>query len=349
MIEYASGNLLEADVEALVNTVNCIGVMGKGIALQFKQAYPKNFNEYEEACKAKEVQPGKMFTVSTGMLNPKYIINFPTKRHWRGKSKIEDIKSGLVDLIKTVKDLGIRSIAVPPLGCGNGGLDWNEVRPLIEQTFEELPDVQVKIYPPKGSPEPDKMIIGTERPKMTKSRALLIALMKEYAIPGYRLSMLEIQKLAYFLQVVGEPLRLRFVKHFFGPYAENLNHVLQVLEGHYIRGYGDRSKDTQVYILPNATEEALKFLVNEVESLQRLERVLDIITGFETPYGMELLSTVHWVVKEDPRLVSDPNGVVKAVHSWNQRKKQIFKEDHIIMAFNHLKELNMLRAMNSIN
>ncbi|MFN6570416.1 macro domain-containing protein [Dendronalium sp. ChiSLP03b] len=201
MIEFKQGNLLEENAEALVNTVNNVGVMGKGIALQFKQAYPENFRQYEKACRAGEVQPGQMFTVSTDSLfNPKYIINFPTKRHWKSKSKIEDIKSGLVALVAEVQRLGITSIAIPPLGCGNGGLNWLEVKPLIESAFAQLPHVQVIIFEPSGAPAAENMQIATKKPNITRGRALIIHLLEAYGIPGYELTKLEIQKLAYFLQ-----------------------------------------------------------------------------------------------------------------------------------------------------
>jgi len=144
MIRDATGNLLQTDAEALVNTVNCDGFMGKGIALQFKQAWPENFDAYAKACRAKEVRPGHMLVWESGrMVNPRYIINFPTKRHWREKSRLEDIRNSLRALVEDVQRLDIRSIAVPPLGCGNGGLDWQDVRPLIEAAFPELPDTQV--------------------------------------------------------------------------------------------------------------------------------------------------------------------------------------------------------------
>jgi len=151
MVEITRGNLLTADAEALVNTVNCVGYMGKGIALQFKKAFPENFTAYQKACRAGLVQPGKMFTFETGsMLRPRYIINFPTKRHWRGKSRYEDIEAGLRTLVSDVKRLRIRSIAVPPLGCGLGGLDWKKVRPMIEAAFAEVPDVRVMLFEPGG-------------------------------------------------------------------------------------------------------------------------------------------------------------------------------------------------------
>ena len=154
MIETSKGNLLRADTEALVNTVNCVGFMGRGIALQFKQAFPDNFKAYQRACWAGSVVPGKMFVYETGMMvNPKLIINFPTKRDWRGKSRIKDIADGLVALVEEVKRRGITSIAVPPLGCGNGGLEWSLVEPLIEAAFEAVPDVRVALYAPIGTPD----------------------------------------------------------------------------------------------------------------------------------------------------------------------------------------------------
>ncbi len=336
MIELRSGNLLLADAEALVNTVNCVGVMGKGIALQFKQAFPENYDYYRKACSKNLVKPGAMLTYETGsMVNPRMIINFPTKRHWKGKSRLQDIELGLDALKHEVCRVGIKSIAIPPLGCGNGGLDWEQVRPLIEKTFVSLPDVKVLLYAPIGSPEPDQIVIRTPKPKLTRSRALLISLMEEYAVPGYRLSLLEVQKLAYFLQACGEPLRLEFIKHFYGPYAENLNHVLQLLDGHYILGYGDRTKQAQIRVLPNASQYANAFLENDASAKRTLQSASKLIRGFETPYGLELLSTVHWVVKQEK--MEDTEDVIMSVHSWNSRKKKVFNREHILLALAHLR------------
>ena len=289
MIKISQGNLIEAKAEALVNTVNTVGIMGKGIALQFKQAYPENFNAYQKACKTGEVKTGKMFTIHTGqMVNPHYIINFPTKQHWKEKSKIEYIESGLNDLVAQVKRLGIKTIAVPPLGCGNGGLDWNKVRPMIEKAFSQLPEVEVLLFAPEGAPNGDKMPVHTKKPNLTRLRAMLLKLIHRYSDPGYRVSNLEVQKLAYFLQTSGEDLKLDFVKEKYGPYAEKLHFVLQVLEGHFIRGYGDRSKDAQIRLLPHAVQEAEIFLKDDQEAASRLEQISQLIEGFETPYGMEL-------------------------------------------------------------
>ena len=150
MIELRRGDLLKQDAEALVNAVNCVGVMGRGIALQFRKAFPENFKIYEAACKRGEVKPGEMLVFDTHQVtNPRYIINFPTKRHWRDQSRITDIESGLEALVKEVHDRGISSIAVPALGCGLGGLKWSEVRPRIEKAFAKVPDVQVWLFEPE--------------------------------------------------------------------------------------------------------------------------------------------------------------------------------------------------------
>lgn len=341
MIRTATGNLLQADAEALVNTVNCDGFMGKGIALQFKQAWPENFDAYAKACRAKEVRPGQMFVWETGrMVNPRYIINFPTKRHWRGKALIEDIRSGLRALIADVRRLGIRSIALPPLGCGNGGLDWQDVRPLIESAFAELPDTQVQLFSPLGAPEAKTMPVNTRRPTMTISRALFVRAMHQYETLSYRLTLLEIQKLMYFLQEAGEPLRLRFQAGLYGPYAANLNKVLERIEGHLIRGYGDSQKpDTEIELLPNAVQEADSFLKEHPLPIARVKRVSDLIQGFETPYGMELLSSVHWVCIHGKPKATTPEAAIQSVHGWNERKLKMFRPEHIRVAYQRLSEL----------
>lgn len=341
MIENATGNLLQADAEALVNTVNTVGVMGKGIALQFRQAYPENYKAYRRACEHGEVAPGRMFVFRVGALSrPRFIINFPTKRHWRGKTRLQDIDDGLRDLVEVVRRENILSIAIPPLGCGSGGLDWEVVRPRIEAAFAKLPDVQVILYSPGATPLPEAMKVATEPPQMTLSRAALIGLMENYALPGYRLTELEIQKLVYFLQTAGEPLRIDFVKYHYGPYAEVLNHVLQRLEGHFIRGYGDRTRgrDASIRLLPGAAGDAMEIIEEHPETHERLRRVARLIDGYEFPYGMELLATVHWVIKEDPGLRDDLPGVIDGVQAWSTRKRNVLRPEHIELAWNRLRD-----------
>lgn len=154
MIEIVQGDLLAADAEALVNAVNTVGVMGKGIALQFRRKFPEMFAAYEDACRTRHVQPGRMhvFDRGAGTHPARWIINFPTKRHWRDASRMSDVDAGLIDLVATVQRLNIRSIAIPPLGCGLGGLAWAEVRPRIEASFAGLAQVRVLIYAPASPP-----------------------------------------------------------------------------------------------------------------------------------------------------------------------------------------------------
>jgi O-acetyl-ADP-ribose deacetylase (regulator of RNase III) len=201
MIEYASGDILKSGTDALVNTINCVGVMGRGIALQFRHAYPENFRAYAAACRRGEVQPGRMFVFETGQLAaPRYIINFPTKRHWRGKSRIEDIEAGLAALVEVIRARRIRSIAIPPLGSGLGGLDWIEVRPRIKAALAGLADVRVLILEPSGAPTSDAMAHSREVPRMTAGRAALVELMHRYlgGLLDPFVTLLEVHKLMYF-------------------------------------------------------------------------------------------------------------------------------------------------------
>jgi len=338
MIELTRGNILRADAEALVNTVNCVGFMGKGIALQFKKAYPANYEAYRKACEAGEVQPGRMFIFELeSMLNPKYVINFPTKRDWRTKSRYGDVESGLKALVSEVRRLGIRSIAVPPLGCGLGGLDWRKVRPMIEQAFTALPEVRVLLFEPAGAPEARQTPVATKRPKLTVARALFIRLMDRYAAQSYRLTLLEIQKLAYFLQEEGQPLKLNYEAGHYGPYAPNLNKVLEVLERHYTSGYGDTQKpDIEIQLVKGAAQEAEAFLADYEVEQERLDRVSKLIEGFETPYGMELLSSTHWVATHGQPRANDKEEAVQGVAAWNERKRRMFRPDHVRVAWDRL-------------
>ncbi|MCK9874374.1 macro domain-containing protein [Frankia sp. Ag45/Mut15] len=336
MIIEASGNLLEAEAEALVNTVNTVGVAGKGIALQFRQAFPENFKEYQRAARHGEVTPGRMLVHITEQLHPRYIINFPTKRHWRERSRTADIRDGLQDLVKVLVKYKIKSVAIPPLGCGNGGLDWNDVRPLVVAALSEL-DVEIKLYSPEGAPSADVMPVHTDRPRMTAGRAIMILMMHQYRTSDdFRLSALEVQKLAYFMQEVGEKLLLRYTKAAYGPYAENLNHVLQAMEGHYTRGYGDRSREPRIHLLPGAEREAESFLQGREESLDHLVQVRRLVDGWETPYGLELLATTHWALTRAEKQISSRESLHKYVASWTPRKAMLFKENQIDRAVDHL-------------
>lgn len=337
MIQVTTGNLLQADVEALVNTVNTVGVAGKGIALQFRFAFPDNFKAYAAAAKAGRVIPGRMFIVPTNQLaGPKLIVNFPTKRHWKGKSRIDDIERGLADLVRVIEEYDIRSIAVPPLGCGNGGLEWSIVRPLIENALGTV-NAEVLLYAPAGAPDAEEILVSTSRPRMTLGRAALILLLKQYREADfYRLSALEVQKLAYFLQESGEKLRLNYAKANFGPYADNLNHVLVAMEGHYTRGYGDGSESPKIRLLPGAAEQAEAYIEQHPGTRERMNRVARLVYDWETPYGLELLATVHWALKQGVDGEGDRSSLYSYVAGWTPRKAKLFLPQHIDQAADHL-------------
>lgn len=362
-----TGNLLQADVDALVNTVNTVGVMGKGIALQFKNAFPANFEAYRRACEEETVRLGEMFVfeLATGESDPledsrstmfefesdpvggpRWIINFPTKAHWRSRTRIGHIASGLDDLRRTIQEQGIESIAVPALGCGNGGLDWQDVGPLIRERLSDL-DVDVRLYPPAGAPTASQMVVATERPVLTPGKAALVAIIDRYSVVAMSTSLIEIQKLMYFLQEAGEDLRLRFVDHYFGPYADNLRHVLKALEGHHLRGFGDGSNPVEhsepVVVLPGAAEEAADALADHPEVGSRMHRVLELVEGFESPFGLELLASVHWAaVRAEWGADDGPDTVSERVMAWSARKRRLFSADHITTAWEQLRDQGWL-------
>ncbi|MDX1933626.1 MAG: macro domain-containing protein [Capsulimonadales bacterium] len=346
MIHMAQGDILQADAEALVNTVNCVGVMGRGVALQFRKAYPENFKLYKSVCDKQELTPGQVLTYSRDTLeHPRYIINFPTKRHWKGHSRIEYIETGLEALIAEVQRLNIRSIAIPPLGCGLGGLDWNDVRPRIEAAFRQLLDVKVLLYEPAGAPTPGAMVKEKKIPRMSLGRAILLALIRQYlsALMDTSVTLLEIHKLMYFMEEAGEPLDLRYKKAAYGPYSERMRHVLSAIEGHFLAGYGDGQDAPQkaIEVLPGADLKAMEFLQEQPETLERLDRVAELIRGFETPFGMELLSTVYWVAKSEQ--APNIDAIIAGVYGWNPHKA-IFQERQIRLAYEVLQKRGWLTA-----
>ncbi|MBW7874859.1 MAG: macro domain-containing protein [Candidatus Cloacimonetes bacterium] len=340
MFLFKQGDILNEPAEALVNTVNCDGVMGRGIALQFKKKFPENFRAYATACAQKELKPGKLFVFKTGLLaKPHFIINFPTKNHWRSKSRIEDVEQGLEELSRCIRQLNIRSIAIPPLGCGLGGLDWAQVRPIIEDKLASLKDVSILVFEPASTPKvaatiPDQ---SQKPPLMTPGRACLIGLMDQY-LRGFLdpfISLLEVHKLMYFMQEAGEPLRLKYKKAHYGPYAENLRHVLNRMDKLFISGYSDGGDqpDKQLTLMPNAVKMAHIFLKQHSETLKRFQKVAKLVEGFESPFGLELLATVHWIKKHD-RLPKNQT-IYEAVYAWNENKKQ-FSPRQITLAENVL-------------
>ncbi len=309
MIRYTQGNLLEAEVEALVNTVNTVGVMGKGIALMFKEAFPDNFKDYAASCKAGELKTGRMFiTERHNLFGPKWIINFPTKQHWRHPTKPEWVLEGLQDLHRVIVEHKIHSIAIPPLGCGNGGLDWSVVKPMIAAELADLDDVDIVVYEPTATYQNVAKKQGVK--KLTPARALIAELVRRYSVLGLECSLLEVQKLAWFLErhiekmAVDNPLKLQFSANKFGPYTNRLEHLLNALDGSYLH-CEKRITDAEpldIIRFDDAQKEAVQQYLNSAEAknyqnaLQATSRLID---GFESPLGMELLATVDWLVYKE--------------------------------------------------
>ncbi|HEY9132202.1 MAG TPA: macro domain-containing protein [Dyella sp.] len=307
MITFTQGNLLEARAEALVNTVNTVGVMGKGIAMMFKERFAENFRCYAAACKAKEVHTGKMFVTEVNELDgPRWIVNFPTKQHWRGSSKIQWVTEGLQDLRHFLIENKVKSVAIPPLGAGNGGLDWAEVRLRIEDALANL-DTEILVFEPTQKYQNVAKRTGVE--KLTPARALIAELVRRYWVLGMECSLLEIQKLAWFLERSIEraslrPLDLRFVPHKYGPYADRLRHLLDGLDGSYLhcdKRIGDADPQDVIWFDDRRKAFVQTYLKSEAkEYAAALEATTALIDGFESPFGMELLATVDWLLtKED--------------------------------------------------
>ena len=323
MIRFTKGDILTDHADALVNTVNCVGVMGRGIALQFKRAHPGNFRAYAATCKRGEMLPGRVLVYETRrMVAPRYIINFPSKRHWRGKSRMEDIESGLASLANEIRSRGIRSVAIPPLGSGLGGLDWQAVRRRIVEALAGLDEVDVVVYEPGGGPVDARANRSRDVPRMTAGRAALVGLLDRYlrGLLDPFVTLLEAHKLMYFMQVGGEPLKLKIVKAHHGPYAENLRHVFLAIEGHMVSGYSDGGDkpDKRLRLVPGATADAEEFLANEPTTRERFSRVADLVDGFESAFGLELLSTVHWVVQEEGAETLDD--IEERIAAWKAAK-----------------------------
>jgi O-acetyl-ADP-ribose deacetylase (regulator of RNase III) len=347
MITFKEGNLLEAKVEALVNTVNTAGVMGKGIALMFKEAFPENFRAYEDACKKNEVNVGSVFVTERKDLlgGPKWIVNFPTKKHWRNPSKLDWIKDGLEDLKKVIKEKNIHSIALPPLGSGNGGLDWHQVKPIIVAALNDLQDVTVIVYEPTARYQNVAKAAGVE--KLTPARALVSELVRRYSVLGFECTMLEIHKLAYLLQrrIVASgtesPLKLNFQADKFGPYAPNLGHLLDKMDGSYLhceKRVADASVLDTIWFEEEKKDTVLAYLKSEAKAFQpALDETTELIDGFEYPLGLELLGTVDWLLDHDkvaPSVAAIKQGLGKWLDGGDaaKRKLKLFEDDMIEIA-----------------
>jgi O-acetyl-ADP-ribose deacetylase (regulator of RNase III) len=344
MITYKVGNILDEQVEALVNTVNTVGVMGKGIALQFKNAFPENFKAYSDAVDRNEINVGEVQVVPVNtMSGVKYIINFPTKDHWRFPSKIEWIKKGLIDLKEKIKKFNIASVAIPPLGCGNGGLEWHDVKQLMIEILCDL-NAKIVIYEPSAAIK--EALMKEDRPsaaRLTPPRAMLLYLLYQYRALGEFASEFAAEKLSYFLQRFGETqLKLNFKKGIYGPYSGQVRHVLYALNGYYLKGYEQKeAKPFEALELVASRKVEVKDYITKsvtINEQERLNNVAEFIQGFESPYGLELLATVDFLMYADD--IKDAEVIKQEL--WSERKQNMFPIAHIQLAIDHLSKYSKI-------
>lgn len=329
MIHFTKGNILKSDAEALVNTVNTVGIMGKGIALAFKIEFPENYKIYRKACDNKELKTGNVLVTTTGRFSPKYIINFPTKQHWRGISKMEYITEGMKDLVEAIRQNNIKSIAIPPLGSGNGGLDWQSVKPLILKELTSVKDdLEIFIYEPGFN---NQTLPNKQEIQLTPARAMLLIALSKYKVLGYSINLLVAQKLAYFIQRLGEPLNLKFEKGFYGPYSHQLQHLLKYLNGWYLQFKHEQTSPGTTMKL-NHLEQVEDYSKNNltVQQKERLQKLEILIEGFESPYGLELLATVDFIRQQGS--INTAEEIEKEIVQWTNRKKELMKLYHIQVA-----------------
>lgn len=282
---------------------------------------------------------GRMFTFHTGMLSPRFIVNFPTKRHWKQPSRLEDVRDGLVDLVRVIRDFGVSSLAIPPLGAGNGGLDWNTVRPLIVDALGSIEGLIVQLFEPGEAPRAREKPIAPTQVPMTPTRAAVLVAFEEYLQRAFALGRSEAQKLIYLLAAAGQPFpRLVFEQAKSGPYAEVVDHMLSSMEGKLLRGFGDCAQPSAITILPQPLRAAHDLVAGDPAMASRVERVMDLIEGFEGLYGLELLATVHWAAKHDLAAAGSAEAARARVQKGSKRRRGRYQPDHIDAAWRHLSD-----------
>jgi O-acetyl-ADP-ribose deacetylase (regulator of RNase III) len=337
MIRYTTGNILECNAQALINTVNTVGVMGKGIALQFKKAYPNNFNAYQNACKQGDIAIGKLFVSKDNNLNSgeKIIVNFPTKKDWRKSSEYSFIEKGLDNLIQVIEQQNIKSIAIPPLGAGNGGLEWEKVKKMIEQKLNSL-NVEIFVYEPTRE---IKEYLKTERVKLTEARVLLLYVLYDLVRQGEFVSEFSSEKVCYFLQKFGAEkyFKLRFEPQFYGPYSGKVRYVLNYLNGSYVMGYSDMNKKPfdHLTLVADGYEDVKSYIKNNSELAEIVIKTTRFLDGFYSDFSLELLSSIDYIIAENNTF--DKQIITQKLAEWNNRKRSIFsKQEYIDFSVDYL-------------
>lgn len=340
MIHYTTGDILQSEAQALVNTVNTVGVMGKGIALQFKEAFPYNFKIYKEACKSNSFHTGQILAVWDENLvqGRKLILNFPTKAHWRNPSKYEYISSGLEAMKEVMVEQKVESVAIPPLGCGNGGLEWSKVKDLIEKALGEL-EIDIFVFEPNPH---IKAILqnqpSTKKVRLTPARALLLYGLFAFESMGEDSSLFAANKIAWFLQRQGQDMRLQFKPHHYGPYAIGVEKVLYHLNGVYLKGMeqGQIKPFESLKLNYEKWEEVKQYAEEQLgePEQKRLKGLLHFLNGYTSELSLEILATVDFILTQHPDY--EVTDIMEAIRSWNMRKQELFRQEFVEKAYHHI-------------
>ena len=341
---FKSGDMFSEPAQALVNTVNCVGVMGKGVALEFKRRWPDNFRFYKNACDSKILEPGVVLIFDANHLlpsnGPRYLVNFPTKQHWRSPSKLIYIEQGLDALVREIRARGITSIAMPPLGCGNGGLEWADVKPLIMSKLAPLGEIKIIVFEPKENSDTPEFA-SRQTLAMNFARAMLLKSLSELELYfDGAFDRISLQKIVYFLQSLGVNFGLEFERNLYGPYSEILKKAFVSFEKHQmIKGF--LTNDRRTHVTPAGCAAADDFLKEDSASVEEIiTRLSHLIQGYESPYGLEILSSVHWIAHHENKYSVEE--ISQAINGWNDRKRNTFNVDMISAAHQRLKDDGLL-------
>lgn len=339
MIIYKKGNILESEAVALVNTVNTQGVMGKGIALQFKNAFPSNYKIYQDICRNGNFQIGDLLIVEeNGLISgKKTIINFPTKTSWRKPSEYSYIEKGLDKLVQVIEEKKINSIAIPPLGSGNGGLNWEIVKKMIEDKMSHLP-IDVFIYEPNSQ---IKEKLKEERVQLTDARAMLLFMLYKLVANGEFVSEFSSEKICYFLQRFGakEHFKLEYKPNFYGPYSGKVKYVINYLNGSYIMGYSsmDKKPFETLDLVSDGFEKVESYILSKPNLVQIVNKTESFLDGFYSEFALELLSTVDYISLNKDTF--DLEIIKNELESWSERKRTLFSNDRFLnISINHLRQ-----------
>ncbi|MFD0990594.1 macro domain-containing protein [Mariniflexile jejuense] len=343
MIKYITGNLLESTAEALVNTVNTVGVMGKGIALQFKNTFPNNYKIYKDKCDKNQFNIGDLLVVQDENLitGKKTIINFPTKTQWRKPSEYSYIETGLTKLKEVINEYNIKSIAIPPLGSGNGGLQWSTVKSMIENKLIDL-DCDIFIYEPNSTVQE---VLKKERVKLTPARAMLLYMLFNLVKNGEFVSEFASEKLCYFLQKFGgeKYFNLKYQPNFYGPYSGKVKHVLNYLNGSYIMGYAGKDKKPfeELNLMVDSEKEIFAYINNNNDLKEIVNKTSDFLNGFYSDFGLELLSTVDYIAND--KKTQNKDLIMENLNNWSERKRTMFSNDNFVeIALKKLANSNLI-------